>query len=135
MADPLSFSVEVSPGVIESLGRQASGTIKKLAFDIEGEMKRLMSLPKSGRFYKVSKRGALHQASAPGEAPAVDTGNLRAGIKTDEVTPILFEVRVAAEYASYLEYGTRRMLPRPYVAPAIETIKSRNEGILGRVRR
>lgn len=130
MADDLTFKVEIEPGVIQSMGEQASGIIRAIAFSIEGEMKRSMSTPKRGRFYRRSKRGAAHQASAPGEAPAIDSGLLANSIQTAVVSPLLAQVRIGAEYASYLEFGTRRMSPRPYVQPAIDAISKQQGGIL-----
>lgn len=69
----------------------------------DGMVKRLTTGPKTGRVYK-SRRGkghkpkrgwsknadaapeggAMHQASAPGESPAEDTGDLRRAIKKDK---------------------------------------------------
>ena len=82
--------------------------------------------PKSGRVYK---RGNVeHQASAPGEAPATDTGRLiasgRAGAEVKgDVIRALVEYKV--DYAAYLEFGTRKMAPRPYLIPAIERNRAR----------
>lgn len=64
--------------------------------------------------------------SAPGEAPAVDTGRLRASITHriehdgDESAAY---VGTNVEYAPYLEFGTIRMAPRPFMVPAIERNK------------
>lgn len=136
MADDLTFKVEIEPGVIQSMGEQASGIIRAIAFSIEGEMKRSMSTPKRGRLYRRSKRGAAHQASAPGEAPAIDSGLLANSIQTAIVSPLLTQVRIGAEYATYLEFGTRRMSPRPYVQPAIDKVSRDQQfgGILSRAR-
>ena len=61
--------------------------------------------------------------SAPGEAPAVDTGRLRASI-THRVEMESGEaagfVGTSVEYAPWLEFGTTRMQPRPFMVPAIE---------------
>ena len=61
--------------------------------------------------------------SAPGEAPAVDTGRLRASIahrvEMESGEAVAF-VGTNVEYAPYLEFGTTRMQPRPFMVPAIE---------------
>jgi hypothetical protein len=48
--------------------------IDKTALDVQRFAIELMQMPKSGRTYKRGSKS--HQASAPGEAPAIDTGNL-----------------------------------------------------------
>lgn len=76
--------------------------------------------PKGGKIYT---RGSVsHQASAPRQAPAVDTGRLVSSINVD-FRPDRYYVDagvlpVEVEYARYLEYGTRKMQPRPFIAPA-----------------
>ena len=73
----------------------------------------------SGRIYR---RGNVeHQASAPGEPPASDTGNLISKINTDyEEGYLTGRVLIQAGYGAFLEYGTVNMEPRPFVRPTIE---------------
>lgn len=78
--------------------------------------------PKTGRVYR---RGNItHQASAPGEPPATDTGVLVNSIVGDvtraQNNQVQGYVRAGAGYAGYLEFGTRRMAARPFLFPAIE---------------
>ena len=73
---------------------------------------------RSGRIYRI--RGKEHQASAPGEAPAVDTGNLKGSIKVGEVTEDHAVLETNADYAAYLEFGTRYMAARPFMRPSVE---------------
>ncbi len=47
-------------------------------FGFESEIQRPMRGPKSGRVYR--RKSVVHRASAPGEAPAIDTGILRFSI-------------------------------------------------------
>ena len=71
--------------------------------------------------------------SQPGEPPGVDTGRLRASI-THEIEEALWDIigRVGTnvEYARYLELGTRKMSPRPYLRRAIEENKQELVNIL-----
>jgi len=60
-----------------------------------------------------------HQASAPGEAPATDTGNLVNSISNRHVKLWEGEVRVSADYSYVLEFGGVHMAPRPFMAPAV----------------
>jgi hypothetical protein len=62
-----------------------------------------------------------HQASAPGEAPAVDTSmliNTQTAFRND-----LGAVAAAnTEYALPLEFGTYKMAARPFFRPAVEKV-------------
>lgn len=73
----------------------------------------IQSPPKSGHIYQ--RRGVRHQASAPGEAPAGDSGRL-AG--SSDVFPdqanLSARVNWSAAYAKPLELGTQTMEPRPF---------------------
>jgi hypothetical protein len=57
--------------------------VKSLAFTIEARMKAIMPGKRSGRIYRYGR--GEHQASAPGEPPAIDTGNLLNSIFAEEL--------------------------------------------------
>lgn len=60
------------------------------------------------------------EASGKGFAP-VRTGNLRRSIHTEIGDGGLSaEVGTDVEYSAYVEYGTSRMAPQPYMRPAFE---------------
>lgn len=67
--------------------------------------------------------GKYHVPSLPGEPPNRDTGVLQAHIETTQPAPLRVEVSSNAPYAVELEYGTSKMLPRPYMAPAVRKNK------------
>lgn len=76
---------------------------------------------KSGRVYtrgQGQNLSSTHQASAPGEAPATDTGRLvssiRATVRGQQGT-----VSSELDYAFWLEFGTLKLAPRPFMAPAL----------------
>ena len=56
----------------------------------------------------------IHQASAPGEPPKTDTGGLVSSIALVLGT-MRAEVGTGLEYGKYLEFGTTRMEPRPWL--------------------
>jgi len=91
--------------------------VGRIAKDARDFMRREMKKPKNGMRYP-RKGGQAHVASAPGEFPAVDSGTLYKAIEfkhrqqTAEIGAL-----AGPHYATYLEGGTKRMLPRPYVAP------------------
>lgn len=72
--------------------------------------------PKTGRIY--FRRSVAHRASAPGEAPATDTGNLVRSIGQDVVADGVI-VFAAAEYARKLEFGEGRVAARPFLRRAL----------------
>lgn len=74
-----------------------------------------MTGQKSGRIYKIGKN-RTHQASAPGQAPAVLTGQLRSSITVGRVNDYEYIVSIAAPYGKILEFA----MNRPFAIPASE---------------
>lgn len=90
---------------------------------IEGDAKKsILSGQKSGRIYH--RRTVSHRASAPGEAPASDTGRLVNSINGELVKGALEAIVRAGSgivrYARMLEFGAIRMAARPFFTPAVE---------------
>jgi len=70
---------------------------------------------------KSGRRYGKHQASAPGEAPATNTGRLIQSIAWQVLNQgLTVEIGSPLDYASYLEDGTQRMDPRPWLKPAYD---------------
>lgn len=93
---------------------------------VEAEAKKsIAGGQKTGRIYK--RRSVTHQASAPGEAPATDTGRLVNSITAypagDKLESAVVAGRGLALYAFMLEFGTRFIAPRPFMFPALERSK------------
>lgn len=80
----------------------------------------------------VATTAANIAADAKDIAP-VDTGNLRNSIRQKMKGPIEAEVRVNAEYAGYVEYGTTRAPAQPYLTPAVEMNKDNFERAISQV--
>ena len=82
--------------------------------------------PKTGKIYT---RGSIaHQASAPGEAPATDTGFLQTQITTQvkvQDDKVIGQIIASAPYARHLEFGTTNIMPRPFMQPALEKNKNK----------
>jgi len=125
---------------------------------IERDIKISLSEQGGGNVYMIGKkRNIAHQASAPGEAPAVLTGRLRASITTawtdgQRPTPdgkaekedavgipggSMRDFRVVVgtnvDYAVFLELGTSKMAPRPFMRPALERHAANIESNLGSI--
>lgn len=105
------------PAIAASLAPYARKVIIKTIEDIENISKDSMQGPKSGREYP-SKGRKMHQASAPGEAPAIDTGNLVNSIQSKMIGATTGIVFTNTEYAPPLEYGSSKMAARPFFLPA-----------------
>lgn len=96
----------------------ADQLLQYLAQTMEGKAKQKMEGARHGRIYTFD--GVEHQASAPGEAPAVLTGNLKNSIIAQPEGPDTWAVLVGTEYAAPLEYGTQKMAARPFMLPSFE---------------
>lgn len=126
MTSPISVKVtKKSKSVLIDLSNMG-GNLKKGARealydigDIVGrENKRILTTgARTGRIY--SFRGESHQASADGEAPASRTGRLYKSYDYRVASWHTMRVGEEADYAKYLEDGTRRMRPRPHLIRAI----------------
>lgn len=107
--------------------------IREIAFDIRIKaMELITSGPKTGTTYK--RKSVSHQASAPGEAPASDTGDLLSHI-TVAAHGRYTDVGTEKLHGLYLEGGTKvkdveRIAPRPFLAPALEEHSGRIEAAL-----
>ena len=106
-------------GIMRIVRQAAMEAVYDGALSVEGEATRLIeSGPKTGRVYQ--RNSVSHQASAPGEPPASDTGRLKQSstVETD-TADLSATVTWRTLYAAMLEFGTTRMLPRPFARVAL----------------
>ena len=103
----------------DRLRKRGKKLVQKTTKNIAGRMKvRIQHGPKTGRIYV--HNGIPHQASAPGQAPATDMGELVNSIDTSDGGELREFVNVHAEYGAYPEFGTSKMASRPYMRPSFE---------------
>lgn len=112
-----------SPEFQALLKKEVEIALYASAKQVEKEAKQsILNGKKTGRIYK--RRTVTHQASAPGEAPASDTGRLVNSINSYLVRAAMEAIVVAGrgvvKYATMLEFGTRKMAARPFMHPALE---------------
>jgi hypothetical protein len=104
--------------------REIGKDVVKTALEINtGVKKRIQRGPKSGRVYTRGSGQNLsreHQASAPGEAPAADSGVLASSIYFEQSGKLSATIGSRLAYAYYLEFGTSRIDPRPAWVPETE---------------
>ena len=72
---------------------------------------------------------ASHQASAPKEYPMSDTGRLANSVAINPASPSNLSGQVGTNlvYGRYLEFGTSRMAPRPWLTPSFEQARVKVE--------
>lgn len=129
---------QLPPELLDELKPKAELAVLQAVTYFSNELKLTLTGQRTGRVYRVSKRGPPHIASAPGEPPAVLTGALRNSVGFSR--PVWDGLTVEAEvgvglgtkpkggkdpftsYARRLEFGGVdrrgiRILPRPYMEP------------------
>jgi hypothetical protein len=93
------------------------GGLRRTGEILIAEARRLiLDTPKTGRMY------GSHQASAPGEAPASETGALVSGLSVVFRGNQYSRTVVLSSNdpkSSWLEFGTGRVAPRPFMTPTI----------------
>jgi HK97 gp10 family phage protein len=70
------------------------------------------------------QKGALRVEASAKDLCPVETGNLRASIKT-EVAELEAAVGTNVNYAEYVELGTNKMAAQPYLYPALASNKQK----------
>jgi HK97 gp10 family phage protein len=135
---------ELTMKVHSQMGDATEAGIRKVidetARAIVDSMKASMRESKSGRLYRrkfknfagsvphfaaVKTTSFLHQASAPGESPAVDTADLWRSIGVTDSGDLSRTISVTVPYARALEFGSAKFGPRPYMGPAFERFKTK----------
>lgn len=118
-------------GMARAVRPQIARALHRGGLMIENEaVQGIIDPPKTGRIYPSKHRkGAMHQASAPGEFPAADSGRLHQSITTvkvrDDDNAVVVETGANAPYAIMLEYGTSKMEPRPFMTPSYRNNRDR----------
>lgn len=106
------LQVKVNKSELDKIINQAENLVYEGSEYMANEMKKSIA---SGK--KSGKRYGSHSSSAPGQAPANWTGKLLKSIRIQKTKGLSF-VYVTAKYAEFLEFGTSKMRPRPFIIPA-----------------
>lgn len=115
--------------MLKSYVPQFIAKLDDLSLFSEGLSKDLVDLIKAeldngtgtGKVYQHDNH--THRASSPGKPPKSDTGALSRSVSSKRTGAGQSEVRIKSPYAAALEYGTSKMRPRPFVAPAVKELK------------
>lgn len=98
----------------------AAVIVEKTATDLVTVAQTSMDSSGGGAVYKRGNK--THQASLPGNPPAVDDGTLRAAVAARPLGQLEWEVTVGAAHGVYQEFGTSRIAPRPFLYPAAQQV-------------
>ena len=113
-------TVTINLAALERIAEEkAVKGIQRAALAGEAITKANLSRPGTGRVYPRGN-AKTHQASAPGEPPAPDSGELRRMTQADtqvrrEGSDVVGRVVANVDYAHALEVGTERIAPRPFL--------------------
>lgn len=102
------------------ISKQIGLIVNAAALEAVSDVRRaIQGPPKTGREYSRG-RDKIHRASAPGQAPATDTGTLVSSIYNEDRGRYAKAIGSRLPYAFYLEFGTFKMDARPAWVPAVE---------------
>ena len=110
-------------GFVQDVEKQVASRAERAAHVIRKyELSVLSNNPKrSGKVYRKPASNKTYTASAPGEPPALRTGDLRRSFRPLAKSEIVQSakhytpgIRTDVKYAPFLEDGTNRISPRPY---------------------
>lgn len=125
------------PGVIAALNQEVADILGTEPGLMMNDIKDAMNQPHSGRIY--TRGNVQHQASAPGEAPAIDTGALVNSIQIVRTSPTVVSLQSSQPQALALELGRpeKNLLPRPAWIPsatrAVKRINNRLRRLKARI--
>ena len=142
----MSFQIKGVEQTLKNLEKYSSDTQDKIAKAIAGSairirtdaMRSIKGSPATGATY--TRGNKTHTASSPGNPPRIDTGRLYNSIRwvlspVEAVIGVFGSMNLKgqlidqsegnsdserADYAAFLEFGTTKMEPRPFLFPAFE---------------
>lgn len=108
------------PEVVGRMRAGAARVARKTASAIAADVRTSMGGSKHGRQYE--RRGKTHTASAPGEAPAIETtqGGYAQTVHSQKVNDTTFAAGTSDPRGPALELGGGRVAARPHFGPAFE---------------
>ena len=118
------------------LGSVAEARLLEAANEVRNTTLETLSGTRTGRTYKVTGTSRTYTASAPGEPPAVQLGDLRKSVKAGvdrEGGSVFGYVGTELLKGPMLELGTTNMEPRPWLRPSFEKSLDKIKDILTRV--
>lgn len=152
-----SAEFKPNPAFMQALDAGVVDGLNAIQLQTSRVLRQLLSQKGTGRIYRIGAGKAkgrnlrargFHQASAPGKPPAVNTNRLRASWSVSSASGgnfqskdsfgrfyrdgrnVVLEFGSRVLYAPFLEFGTRRIRPRPYVKPSLTAVGKRAARIM-----
>lgn len=118
MTKSITIKVENLSQVMAAIARVGANAQVEIANAVQAQAitmtsnvrRQIQQGPKTGQVYKRGRK--THQASAPYQAPATDTGTLVSSIYYTQEGPYAATIGSRLPYAYHLEFGTFKMKPR-----------------------
>ena len=129
---------------IKKIGKEAEERMLEAVAIVRDATLDTLSGPRTGRTYFVPGTRKEYTASAPGEPPAVQLGDLRKSVKggivyedggdecKDKGDVLVGFVGTELPKGPMLEYGTTRMSARPWLRPSFERSMDKLKEIMTR---
>lgn len=122
--------------LVDKINWEAKSRAFRAANELRNSALTILRGQRSGRVYRRPFSKSTYTASAPGEPPAVRSGDLRRSWRQrtgSEATSTSLTVRPAittdVKYAPWLNDGTDNMAARPFEEPIIEHAKPKIKAI------
>jgi hypothetical protein len=122
--------------VMDKIDGTARARMEQAVNEIRNETLTTLSGQRSGRTYTVPGTHKTYTASAPGEAPAIATGELKQSISTEvegEGKSVVGRVGSDKIQALMTEFGTRTIAPRPWLRVSFEKSEAKVKEIFTRL--
>ena len=126
-----------TPQVVKAMKDGAARQMAEAVNEVRNETLKTLSGSRKAdpsRMYFVPGTKKLYQASSPGEPPAAPTGALRQSIKTEiehKLGVIVGSVGTRLKKGKRLEFGDRRLKPRPWLRISFLKAEGKIKDILG----
>lgn len=132
---PMEIDIkDITGKVVGKVNQETASRAFRAANELRNSALNVLRGQRSGKKYrKPFTKKATYTASAPGEPPAVRSGDLRRSWRpaaaSQGETPTTFTVKPAittdVKYAPYLQEGTPKIKPRPYEEPIVDGAKQK----------
>jgi hypothetical protein len=98
--------------------QRVAQVLRGAATEMVADIKLSFGTGPDGRTYRRGK--VVHVASSPDNPPNSDTGTLMGSMTWTELRPGYVVIHDQTTYGVWLELGTERIAPRPFVGPVFE---------------
>lgn len=124
MSATSTIKIDNIPEIIVLLPILVDQAVLHSADEVQAEWRdRMFDAPRGGQVYFIG--GRIHVASAPGEVPAVLSGDYTDSIYTSRLGDSNYAITAGVDYAVDLEFGTLDLAPRPVAGPVANAYMDR----------